>query len=159
MAQEKKESFTPLTWTTLDYEYREKSREWYIALTVVVVGIALGAFILSNYLFALLVLVAGFAIAVHAEKKPENITCEINDKGIRVNTRLYLFPELASFWVEVEHREPKLFIESKRMLLPHISLSINRDDGQKIRNVLLKKLPEEHHADSFGHAVLDYFGF
>ena len=149
----------PISRRVYEYEHREKSNEWYVILSIVISGVAIASVVLGNYLFAVLALVAGLAIGVHAGKRPEIVSFEVGREGIRSGDRLYRYEHIESFWVETEFPQPMLFVESKRLLLPLIIIPLDETKTKLVRDALSGQLLEKKHTLSPGHSILDYFGF
>src|SRR5690348_12036472 len=105
-----------LEWSALEYEEKERSSDWFWALGIIVVTSSITAAIFGNYFFAALLLLSGVLLGFFAIKKPETVTYELNNQGLKVRTRTYLYPNIRSFWVQTG--KPILFVKSERVFMP-----------------------------------------
>ena len=149
-----------LYWETLEYEHKEKSSDWYWALGIIAVSIAITAVILDNVLFAVLILLGTFLAAVFATKKPDVIRCQINDRGVLINRTFYPYRELESFWVEDSFEGgEKLILKSRKTLMPHIIIPIADISPESAREALREFLEEEEMSEPLSQKIMELFGF
>jgi hypothetical protein len=147
-------------WTAYEHEHREKGPDWYWVLGIIAVGGALMAIILGNFLFAILILVAAFSLALHAAKPPELTEFEVNEKGIVVHRTFYPYTTLASFWIDDEYSpRDTLIVKSTRLAMPYIVVPIEEISVPELREYLLQVLPEEEMREPLLQKVVEYFGF
>ena len=100
-----------LEWSALEYEERERGTDWFWALGVVVVASSVAAIIYSNYFFAALLFISGVLLGFFAIKKPDRISYELNERGLKIGTQLYFYENIKSFWVQIDKAgESKLSI-------------------------------------------------
>jgi len=127
---------TNLTWSAPEYEEQEKSTDWFWALGVVAITGALTAFIFGNFFFGILILLSGSLLYVFARKSPDLIEYELNDKGLRIKSHIYLYKYIGSFWVD-KTEPPHLFIRTERFFMPVISIPIDREHENEIENIFV----------------------
>lgn len=151
---------TFFAWKALEYEHRERSHDWFWAVGIIAVGGAVLAILFNDLLFAVVIVVAAVAIILHAVRHPGELTCEIQDKGILVNTTLYPYRTLESFWIH-EHKETKeLVLTSQKLFMPHIQVPLADDiNPDAVRDILLDYLPEEEVLPSLSEKVMELVGF
>ena len=111
-----------ISWRGQEYFFIEKSPDWFWTLGIIAIAGAVAAAIWGNVLFAILILVGAFALAMFAARQPEEVSFEISPKGIRTGDTLYPYPSLDVFWVEHEDEEEdaKLLVRSKKLMMPLI---------------------------------------
>ncbi len=147
-------------WEEYEYDFSEKSTDWFWALGIVAISIAVTAVILNNFLFAILILVGAFALAIYAVREPNLVIYEVNQRGVVVEDKLYLYNSLDSFWIDYTDEKPKLLISSKKMLIPHIVIPIGDDvDTNHLRDYLLDYVDEEEQGGSLSTIIMKYLGF
>jgi hypothetical protein len=149
-----------MEWEAFEHIHNEKGSDWFWAVGVVIVGIAVTAIILGNLLFAMLILISGSALLVSAVKKPRLIRFAITDRGILIGNKMYPYTTLESFWVEDEIMPPKLILKSQKVFMPYLLLPLSDEvDTDLARDLLLEVLEEiEHHQTALEH-FMDYLGF
>lgn len=150
-----------ISWQAPEYEYFEKTNDWFWTLGIITIGLSLASIILKNFLLALFVFIAGFAIALYGARRPKTINFSIDHKGITIDNReIYPYSNLKSFWVEYDPPEKKeLIVESKKFFMPRISILLGNTNPQAIRQCLLKYLKEEKSEESLMAIILKIFRF
>ena len=148
-----------LEWSALEYEEKVQSNDWFWALGVIIVAGSITAIIFANYFFAALLIIGGGLLAFFAIKKPETVPYELNDKGLKIKSRLYPYEKIKAFYVQTENK-PLLFIKSERFYMPIISMPINYMQADNIRDIFLKKeVIEEKMAEHPYEKIMERLGF
>ena len=155
------QNFPRLKWHAHEYEYKDRSVDWYWALGIIAITGAVAAAVLSNILFAILILVGAFTLALYAVRKPNVIPYEVGERGIRIDSTLHQYTALESFWIDDEHefREPRLFIKSDRLFMPAIVVPLDFVSPIEIREYLLVHLDEEEYIEPLPYKIMEYLGF
>ena len=155
-----------LNWSALEYEEKERQVDWFWALGVVVVASSLAAIIFGNYFFAILLIVGGLLMGFFAIKKPDMVFYELNEKGLKIRDRIYLYEKIKAFWVQKPLSDdgkvmpPALFIKSQRLLVPVFSVPIEETSVVKIHNLMLAHdVPEEEMKEHPSEKIMEALGF
>lgn len=152
----------PIIWEALEYDHSEKTHDWYWAVGIIGISIALIALILGNIIFAIVVLVSVFALVVAARRTPKIVRFELNTIGVKIDEEFMPFNTLRSFWVENNvHHDAKsiLYFKSRSMTAPLTVIPIDEIDPDQVRVFLLEFLLEEEHNESIVHRFMEYLGF
>jgi hypothetical protein len=149
-----------IEWQSHEYEFSKKTPDWFWALGIVSVAIAITSIILNNLLFAILVIVGTIALGAYAVRKPDLVKYRITQRGVMVEEILYPYNSLDSFWIEHDVEKPKLLITSKKILMPHIVIPINKEvDTDELRDYLLDYVDEEEQKEPLAARIMEYLGF
>ena len=148
-----------IAWDAPEHYHTEKTSDWYWAVGIITITAAALAFIFSNIIFGIFILVAAFALVVHATKRPRTIHYEINDRGVVVDDILYPFLTLESFWIDAHEVPPKILIKSHKTFMPYLNIHIEEVDPEKVRDVLLNYISETEHREPISQKILERFGF
>lgn len=150
----------PLEWNALEHEHIHKNSDWFWALGIIAIAGAAAAIIFSNILFAIVILVGAFTLAINAAKKPSRADFKINERGVIINNTLYPYSSLESFWIEdKEYAPPKLLIKSKKLLSTHIIIPIENVSVADVRDYLLDRINEEEDSEPLSQKIAELFGF
>ncbi len=149
-----------VTWEAPEHNHTEKGGDWYFAFTVIFIAIVLASVMLGNPLFALLMGVAGLALAISVSKRPVIIPYSVSVRGVRVGDETYPFASLVSYTLdEDDPKGPQLLVKSNRHFMPLIVFTLPTEHIDDIESILRDKLPEESLEESFFVKVLEIFGF
>lgn len=155
-----------VNWSALEYEEKERHVDWYWALGVIIIAVAITSIILANYFFAILFVVGGSLMAFFTIKKPELVSYELNNKGLKIDNRIYLYEKIKSFWVQKpltddgKVMKPALFIKSERIVVPIFSVPIEEDSVVKIHNMMLAhNVLEEEMKEHPSERIMEALGF
>ena len=148
-----------IEWSALEYEEKNRSNDWFWALGVIVVAGSITAIIFANYFFAALLVIGGSLLGFFTLKKPETVSYELNDKGLKIKSRLYPYEKIKAFYVETE-KKLLLFIRTERFFMPILSMPIERDIAGSIKKAMLEKEVLEEKMDEHPYEkVMERLGF
>ncbi len=154
-----------LSWSALEYEEKERSKDWFWALGIIVVTSSIAAIIFENYFFAALLVLSGILLGFFATKKPEMITYELNNKGLKIGSRLYPYENIKSFWVQLDTSgetdlKPILFVHSDRAFMPILSIPIDENIAVRIHSIFVaKKVEEVEMKEHPSDKIMEVLGF
>ncbi len=157
-------SFDPysheIEWQTYEYEHYEKTPDWYWALGIIALSLVVVAFIFKNFLFAVIVIIGAFTIAIYASRHPEIVDVILSPRGVKIKNRVFPYQNIKSFWIEYDppHRK-ELIIESDRLALPKINIHLEDVDPLLVRNFLKQFIREKRHEDSFTDTLFKLLRF
>ena len=138
-----------IQWSALEFIAHDKNPLWFIAGGIIAVIFLAFAICTKNFIFALIIILASFSIFIWAQKKPRKIMFSLTPKGLKIEENIYAFDSLKSFWIFYEPPEIKyLSVESKKIFMPRIIIPLNEENPNKIREFLIKYLPEEKQRES-----------
>lgn len=90
---------TTFTWYSPHYEWRERSADWFWWVgTLALIGIGLSVWF-KNYLLAALLFLGGGLLILFARREPDEYVISVNQEGITIDERKFLFRDLDAFWI------------------------------------------------------------
>ncbi len=147
------------SWSALEYEERERGPDWFWALGIIVVASSATSIIFSNYFLAVLLVLGGALLGFFAIKKPDTVFYELNEKGLKIHTRLYPYENIKSFWVQVDLK-PMLFVKTERFFMPVISVPIEENMAPEIHDIFLgQNVAEEEMKENPSEKIMEHLGF
>jgi hypothetical protein len=153
------EEIKKIEWSMLEYKEKERNNDWFWALGVIVVASSITSIIFSNYFFAVFIVLSGILITMFAIKKPEMVAYELNDKGLQIKNRIYPYETIKAFWIQKETK-PTLFIKSERLFMPIISMPIELQLADEIKNKMLENnVLEEEMKEHVSEKIMEGIGF
>ena len=149
-----------LKWSAPEYHHYERSTDWFWAVGIITVCIAVLAFVFGNALFGILILLSAGILIFYVLRVPQDVIYEINQRGIVINNDLHPYLTLEAFWVETRNLpEPKIILKSKKTLQPYIIIPVHEDSADEVASVLRNFLEEKELAEPASHKVMEYLGF
>lgn len=148
-----------IRWHAPEFITYEKGTDWYWAVGVIAITLAVAAIIFGNILFALVIIIGAVALSMQASRDPEIREFVVTDRGVQVDDTLYPYSSLVSFWVENNPYEQKLLLQSEKMWMPYIVAPIAEVDPEEVRNFIIQYLPEEEHQEPLSQKIMEYLGF
>lgn len=144
-AKEAQRETTILSWEAEEFKKSEFD-PWKIGILAAIgIIVIIYAVFTANYLFALIVIMAAIIVQIFLKKEPAQVNIAITTQGVRVNDNFFSFEsDLRSFWILYNPPEIKtLNFDRKQALLPGLSLQLEDQNPIKIREELLRFLPED----------------
>jgi hypothetical protein len=144
-----------IRWTGFEFEYREKTADWFWAVAIAMVSIAAISFIYDNPLFGIIML-------SNARKEPRLLDYELTDKGLIIGDTLYEHIQFKTFWVsQSKYAPPKLLLRTNKWTVPLLIIPIETDyiEADRVRDFLLDYIPEEKIDESLGVKFMEFLGF
>ena len=152
---------TPIfSWEGREYQFEEKSADWYWALGIIATAGAIACILFGNFLLALVIVMAAIALALAAAKAPRTHRFGIFDEGIAIDNNYYPFENMLHFSV-LEYADetlpPSLSIKTRSFLAPHLLIPIVGHDPVDIYEYMLLHLEDGRHDESPIDRVVELF--
>ncbi|MBU4315533.1 hypothetical protein KJ673_03990 [Patescibacteria group bacterium] len=127
-----------VSWETWEYPPHERSRQWYIIVSVIGIALLVFTIITANYLFALIILMTGIIVLINAMRHPDRLEVHITDSGIVLGDAFYEYKAIKEFALVYEPPIVKtLYIDFNSVLRPMISIPLEDIDPNLVRESLL----------------------
>lgn len=148
-----------ISWSAPSHIYVEKKPDWFWAVGIITLAVAVTSFLFGDFITGIFVIVAALALVIHASKPAHTVSYEINDRGIMFDDTLYPFVTLDSFWIPHDELPPKLLVKSRKLFMPLIVIYIDDVDPENVRQVLLRYIAETEHHEPFLKHIMEWLGF
>ncbi len=149
-----------IEWDAHEYEHKERSQDWFWAVGIISVSVAVASVIFGNIIFGILVIIGAFALSLFAARPPSTLHVVIDEKGVTRGRTRYPYSTLGSFWVDTDHSHKKIILRSEKMFMPLIIVPLGDNANvEDLHEKLLTSLKEEFHDLPFVEKVLEYLGF
>ena len=148
-----------IEWVTPERLHVEKTQDWYWAVGIISISLAVIALVMSNPLFPILVILSALTLSLHASKKPNDITVRLDVRGITIDKLHFAYTDIEAFWVETRHFVPVLIIKPRKPHSPLHTAHIPNIDPNEIRTFLLIHSKEEEMFEPMSQKIMEYLGF
>ncbi len=133
-----------LEWQFKEYEKYERGKLWYLVAITVGGAIIIYSILTANFLFALIIIMAGITLVINHHHTPKDINFAINYRGIKLNDKEYLYKELKNFWIIYEPPTVKnLYFSFKNDLRPKLSIPLLDQNPVDVKNLVSLYLKED----------------
>ena len=154
-----------ISWSAPEHEHREHSADWYWAVSIVTISLAIAFVLLDNMLLSIIILLGIGALLVHTKHPSRLAECTISKKGIRIDSKLYPWETLESFWIldgkeDVRYPHgPKILLISKKTFMTHIVIPLSADSLDEVHQTLSHMLHEEPQVEPLPDRLMRRLGF
>jgi uncharacterized membrane protein len=130
---------TPLlSWQVDEYQRVERSARWYLIAGIVAVALIVYAVATANFLFAVIILMAGVVMLATSFAPPRRIDLVITDAGVAIGERFYPYKKIRDFSLAYQPPEVKiLYLDFTSPLDPLMSIPLEEMDPNDVRDALL----------------------
>jgi len=147
-------------WVGTEYEFAEKSTDWYWALGIIALAGIVASVLFGNFLLALVILSAAVAVALQAMKRSRTHHFMITELGLQIDDRLYPYDTMLHFSVLEyldEKLPPALSVKTRSLLSPHLLIPLSGVDAEAVYEYLSNHLDEGNHETSVVDRLVEMF--
>ncbi|MFA6391743.1 MAG: hypothetical protein WCW66_03245 [Patescibacteria group bacterium] len=135
---------TIIQWKFPEYEEHERGIIWYIVAGIVSAAFLTYAIVVSNFLFAIIIVIVDLIILIQINRKPDRIDFKITEEGLMIGSSFTPFRNISKFWIIYNPPKVKtLYINYKSTIRPGITIPLENKNPLRVREVLLKYIEED----------------
>ncbi|MBU0613502.1 hypothetical protein KKB10_05860 [Patescibacteria group bacterium] len=135
---------TILQWKFPEYEEHVRGFVWYIVTGIISISLLIYAIIVSNFLFAIIIVIVDLIILIQINRKPDLIDFKITDEGVVIGTSFTPYKNISNFWIIYNPPKVKtLYINYKATIRPDITIPLENKNPLRVREVLLQYIEED----------------
>lgn len=132
-----------LAWNAPEFEKPEKTGRWYLVVAGILAVIIFYALFKNGPIMAITFILIGVTGYLMLNKEPREMLFRITQDGVVVGRQIYEFEHMRSFWIFYDPPYEKvLSFHLKGSFVPFLHIPIQDEDPVKIREVLLRFIPE-----------------
>lgn len=132
---------TLFRWQAFSRPYTRRSPKWFVYTFLLVATILLVLLFVREFFIIAPVLSLAFLAYVLASRAPEIIENAITTQGVNNHNHSYIWEEMDEFWFTQKNGFTLLHIETYLQLPVQLILLINKDDREKIKEILARYIP------------------
>lgn len=130
-------------WQGPEYEHYPKEKIWYTVATLILAGIVMYALFTDSPIMAITFVLVGVVSYVQLEKLPRVLDFKVTSDGVMVGNEVYRYNSIKSFWIFYEPPHTKILsLHTDALLTPYVHIPVHQIDPVKLREELLKFIPE-----------------
>lgn len=136
-------------WTAPARPYKKRNREYYTTIASIIFLLAVILFLMKEFLLIGVILSTAFLAYVLASIPPENVTHQLNAKGIFTDQKLYSWDDLLFYWTTKKWGFDILHIKTQKAFPGYLILILNPQQKDEIIQILKNKLEFKQPDTSF----------
>jgi hypothetical protein len=150
----------PLSWTTLEFEEKDRHPDWIWYTGLIFAVAATLAFFYSNIFFGIFLVIAGASMIMFALRTPKQLILTIDEKVFTINDESIEYARIREFWIDETGKQDKLLLLVKGSFMPVLVFGIEGITAESIRTALgAKGCTEKFIKESLGVKIAERLGF
>src|SRR3989344_5883253 len=141
-------SGTPFEWHGREYDFQEKSADWYWALGIIATAAIVASILFGNILLAIVIVAGAISLALASAKRPKVHRFALTEEGLVIDRDLFPYDIMLSFSV-LEYLDsnlpPSLSIKTTSILSPHLLIPLNDVDADAAYEFVACHVTHEPH--------------
>jgi hypothetical protein len=138
---------TLLSWHAPGRPFRERNREYFINMTIIMMVFVVLAFLFKEFMLIPVVISLGFLAYALATVPPHDFHYRFSTEGITVEDHFYLWQELYDFYFKRQEHQTVLHIRTKALFPGAITMTLGEMSQEHVKSVLLPYLPYREHVE------------
>ncbi len=131
-------------WVVPEYEQHKRPLRWYVVIGGLSLLFLLYALLSANFMFALILILAGIILFMQARQEPPKVPVAITELGVVLGNRFYKYNEFEAFYIIYQPPRVKtLYLETSRMTRPILRIPLKDQNPVDIQQTLRAFLPED----------------
>ncbi len=149
-----------LSWQAPEFEQVERSSNWYLWSIGIAIALVILAFLQSNLMFALFIVIAEIMLLTIGKNKPQVRVFSLTEEGIFEEDRLLkVFSELNGFaFFDLGGRYVELVLRPAKKLKTYTKVLVPHERAEDIQQFLSTKLHPFEYEGSFSDALVKRLG-
>lgn len=137
-------AFEPIQWATAEFIEHEKDSRWYMMYALGIFFIAALIYLVTREILAtvIVIFVAGTA-AFFSSRPAQTRNYEINEDGIKIDKRQFVYEDFKSFSVVEEGPKDSIWLKPIKRFVPFTIIYFEPKDEENIIMALSAFLPHE----------------
>ena len=148
-----------IEWSAPEYKHKEKSIDFLWSVGVIAIVLFGFAIWMSNYLFAIFILLSGSSLILFSVRHPQEVHFVIETNSITIGKDKYKWKDVKGFNIKKEDEYAVLLIELNKYLLPVYTIPIPLDQASEIKQSLSKIIPNIDLEESKSVKFMEKIGF
>ncbi len=134
-----------MNWESREFIQYDRNPAWILVVYILASLTLVYAIWTMNFLFAVLVVLFTIIIVIYTQRKPNILKVALMKKGFKINNILYTYEDdIENFWILYNPPDLKVLnFKRRQSLLPSLVIQLEDQNPLKIREILLKFLPED----------------
>ena len=129
------------SWEAPERAYQKKDRDFWITVVSILILVSVILFLVKEFFLIVSLISALFLYYVLSTVPPQNIKYKITNRGVYYGDGRYQWDMFDRFWFKKSLSNELVHFETVLRFPRQISLVINTEDKDKIKEIIIKRLP------------------
>ena len=129
------------SWVAAERSFQTRDRDWWVTAVAILVLVAVILIFIKEYFLIVALCSLLFLYYVMSTVPPQKITYKITNRGIYAGEGVYYWDIFEKFCFKSSLSSPMVHLGTILRFPTTISLVINAEDQEKIKEILVKKVP------------------
>ena len=135
---------THIEWSVPEYEQYSRGPYWYIIMGSISLILVIYAVFTGNFLFALILILAGIIMFLQSHQMPRQISFKITETGLVLGRKFYSYNEFENFYLFYNPPEVKtLFIQPVSVMQPALRIPLLDQNPLEVKFALRQYIAED----------------
>lgn len=149
----------PLSWTTLEFEKKDRHPDWVWTVGLVALLASAVSFFYGNIFFGIFIIIAGAVMILYARQHPKELMVTINETGVAINGDMIEYKDITSYWLDDKGKQGKLLLLVKNSFIPTLALPLVGVSTEQVKEAIAPFAKESELRESRSIALFDRLGF
>ncbi|MBI2034201.1 MAG: hypothetical protein HYT11_00525 [Candidatus Levybacteria bacterium] len=132
---------TLLSWHAPGRPFRERGKEYYKNILIILLPIIIILFLFKELFLILVVLAFVFFVYALSTVPPHDFIYKITSEGILIEDHFFIWEELYDFYIRSVERTEVVHIRTRAFFPGELTMTLGSMDKEKIKSALLPYLP------------------
>lgn len=135
------EEKTLFEWDGLERAFKKRDRDFWITVVSILVLVSVILIFIKEFFLIVAICSAIFLYYILSTVPPQKVKNKITNRGLYFGDARYEWDVLKRFWFGNSLNSEMIFFETNLKLPRQISLVINPQDQEKIKQIVVKRIP------------------
>src|SRR6056297_4037565 len=134
-----------LTWVVPEFDTPPKTKKWYIVAGFLALLVLIYAIYTSNFLFALIIIIAGVILVLSEGQKAQKVTVSLTEEGLILGRKFYDYDEFKNFAIVYKPKQgtKNLYFEFQNFFRHRITIPLEDMNPLTVQEILSDYLEED----------------
>ncbi len=143
------EEKTLIAWKAPERLHKTRGKEFFTTVGAFVFLLSIITLFFKEILLMITIWAFAFISIAMSKTQPEIIDYAITTRGLKIGKNKYRWSGLARFWLEEKLEKVILYVDTFRSFPGRLALILDKPDKDKIKAILVKKIPYDKPEDTF----------
>lgn len=147
-----------IEWQAPEYNHKKRGPDFFWAIGLIALVLAIIAAWMTNYVFAIFIIVSGASLIMFTLREPQDMNFTIKTEGLFIGKDRYEWKNIKGFNVKNGDPYGKLLIETSKYFLPVYTIPLPTSITEEVKTELIKIIPNKEIGESPSMAFAEKVG-